>query len=238
MLWLSRAAAQALFLGGAERVLDIPGGKAVFDITSRMLPLQLVGQVRQRLPGQRGLQRWRGSREGGAAPRSRMIGDEMLDDLLIRIEPVAGKVGVAQVPVQQEHQQHRVLGELAEMDGCSDLLDEPAALLAGETAEIISGWRLPIRRGEPDLSPYLCDLALLPGIKFGDLGDVPPAAAQFQAPHSVWPTGCQDLDVVCLYVDLQQVSRGARSVLGGPLIEAIHDQQEPVVGERLVHQWP
>ena len=45
-----------------------------------------------------------------------------------------GKIRIAQVQVQQEHQQHRVLGELAEMDGGPDLLDEPAALLVGEPA--------------------------------------------------------------------------------------------------------
>jgi hypothetical protein len=167
-----------------------------------------------------------------------VIGNEMLDDLLVCIEPVAGEIRVTQVQVQQKHQQHRVLGELAEMDSSSDLLDEPATLLFSETAKIISGRRLAIRHGEPDLSPYPCDLALLPGIEFGDLGDVPPAAAQFQAPYSVRPTGCQDRDVAGLDVDLQQVSRIAGGVLGSPLIEAIHDQQEPVVSERLLHQRP
>jgi len=80
-------------------MLDIPGSKAVFDITPGMLTLQAVGQVRQRLASQGGLQRGRGSREGGAAPRSRMISDEVLDDLLVRIEPVAGEIRAAQVQV-------------------------------------------------------------------------------------------------------------------------------------------
>ena len=80
-------------------MLDIPGGEAVFDIAAGMLALQAVGQVRQRLPDQGGLERRRGIREGGEAPRGRMIGDEMVDDLLVRIEPVAGQVRVAQVQV-------------------------------------------------------------------------------------------------------------------------------------------
>src|SRR6266487_5066303 len=112
-----------------------------------------------------------------------MISDEMIDDLLICVEPVAGKIRITQVQVQQEHQQHRVLGKLGEMDGSHDLLDEPAALLLRETVKIISVRRLAVRRVQPDLSPYPCDLALLPAIEFSDLGDVPPAAAQFQAPH-------------------------------------------------------
>lgn len=123
------------------------------------------------------------------------------------------------------------------MNGRSDLLEEPAALLIRKTAEIISGRRCPIP-GEPDLSPYPCDLPLLPGIKFSDLGDIPPTTTQFQAPYSVGPTGCQDRDAASLYINLQQVSCGAGGVLGCPLIKAIHDQQQPVVSERLLHQRP
>jgi len=124
------------------------------------------------------------------------------------------------------------------MNGRSDLLNKSAALLIRETAEIITGPRLPIRPGEPDLSPYPCDLPLLPGIKFSDLGDVPSTTAQFQAPYSVRPASCQDRNAASLHVHLQQVSCRAGGVLVRPLVKAIHDQQQPVVSERLLHQRP